>query len=59
MAKSKRNIGNEIIQGMEDAVNYMRGKKTRAVVHKIEVPDNIDVKKIRKKLHLSRQKSVL
>lgn len=52
---AKRNIGNEIIQGMEDAVNFMRGKKTRAVVHKVEIPDNIDVKNIRKKLHLSRQ----
>ena len=52
---TKRNVGNEIIQGMEDAVKHMRGKKTRAVVHRVEIPDNIDVKKIRKKLHLSRQ----
>lgn len=52
---TKRNIGNEIIQGMEDAVKHMRGKKTRAVVHRVAIPDNIDVKKIRKKLHLSRQ----
>lgn len=33
----------------------MRGKKTGAVVHRVEIPDNIDVRMIRKKLHLSRQ----
>ena len=50
----KRNIGNEIIQSMEEAVDYMRGKKTRAVTHKIKIPDKIDVKSIRKNLKLSR-----
>lgn len=52
---AKRNIGNEIIDAMQDAVGYMRGKKPRVVVNKIEIPDHIDVKKIRKNLHLSRQ----
>jgi putative transcriptional regulator len=56
MTKAKRNISNEIIQEMENAVSFMRGKKARAVVHKVKIPDNIDVKKIRQKLHLSRQK---
>jgi putative transcriptional regulator len=52
----KRNIGDEIITGMEEAISYMQGKKTRAVVHKVEIPDEIDVKAIREKLKLSRQK---
>ena len=51
---AKRNIGNEIIQSMEEAVDYMRGKKTRAIVHKVKIPDKIDVKSIRKNLKLSR-----
>jgi putative transcriptional regulator len=52
---AKRNVGNEIIEGMKDAVKHMRGKKTRAVVRKVEIPDKIDVRLIREKLHLSRQ----
>ena len=51
----KRNIGDELIHGMEDAVDYMRGKKTRAVTHKIAIPDEIDVRSIRKNLSLSRR----
>lgn len=54
MAK-KRNIGDEIIQGLEESLEHMRGKKTSARIHKVEIPDNIDVKTIRKKLSLSRQ----
>jgi putative transcriptional regulator len=52
---TKRNIGDEILQGMEDAISYVRGKKTSAVVHKVEIPDEIDVRLIRENLHLSRQ----
>lgn len=52
---TKRNIGNEIIKGMEEAIGYMRGKKLRVAVHKVEIPDEIDVRAIRKKLKLSRQ----
>ena len=51
----KRNIGEELIEGLEDAIKYVRGKKCRAEVHKVEIPDEIDVRSIRKKLSLSRQ----
>ena|SRR3990167_4687928 len=51
---SKRNIGDEIVQSMQEAVNYMRGKKTRAVTHKVKIPNVINVKSIRKNLKLSR-----
>lgn len=54
MAK-KRNIGDELIQGVENAIDYMRGKKGCAVTHKLEIPDEIDVRSIRKNLSLSRQ----
>jgi len=52
---AKRNIGKEIIDGLEEAVSHLRGKKTGAVVNKVVIPDKIDVRLIRKKLHLSRQ----
>ena len=52
---TKRNIGDEIIQGLEEAVGYMRGKKPRVAVHKVVIPDEINVKAIRQKLKLSRQ----
>lgn len=52
---TKRNIGDEIIQGMTEAIEYIRGTETGAVVHKVEIPDEIDVKSIREKLNLSRQ----
>src|SRR5471030_1833307 len=52
---TKRNIGNEIIKGMEAAVDHMRGKKIRVAVHKVEIPSEFDVRAIREKLKLSRQ----
>ena len=52
---TKRNIGDEIIQGMTEAVEYIRGNETGVIVHKVEIPDEIDVKSIREKLNLSRQ----
>jgi putative transcriptional regulator len=51
----RRNVGDEIIKGMEEAVGYMRGKKTRVAIHKVEIPDEINVKEIRQKLKLTRQ----
>jgi len=53
---SKRKIDHEIIDGMNKAIDYVRGKKTRTITHRIEIPDNIDVRKIRKKLNLTRNK---
>jgi putative transcriptional regulator len=51
----RRNIGDEIIKGMEEAIGFVRGKKTRAAVHKVEIPDEINVRAIREKLNLTRQ----
>lgn len=51
----KRNIGSEIIEGLEESIKHMRGQKARVRVHKVEIPDDIDVKTIRKKLSLTRQ----
>lgn len=52
---NKRNIGDEIIESMNDAIRYIRGYNTKATVHKVEIPDVIDVKSIRENLHLSRK----
>ena len=52
---TKRNIGDEIIQGMSEAIEYIRGNKVEAIVHKVEIPDEIDVKSIRENLNLSRK----
>lgn len=51
----KRNIGNEILEGLNESIKHIRGKKTGARAHKVEIPDNINVKNIRKKLKLTRQ----
>ncbi|MES2216874.1 MAG: helix-turn-helix domain-containing protein [Pseudomonadota bacterium] len=51
----KKNVGDEVIKSMKEAVDFMRGKKTSAVIHKVKIPDKIDVKLIRKNLNLSRQ----
>ncbi len=51
---SKRNIGNELIQGMEEAVKYIRGRKTRTVAHKVKIPK----KSASKISHLRSQKAI-
>lgn len=51
---SKRNIGDEIISGMTEAIEYIRGKTGIAKVHKVEIPNDIDVREIRESLKLSR-----
>ncbi len=52
---TNRNIGNEIIQGMTEAIEYIRGNADAATVHKVETPNDIDVRSIREKLKLSRK----
>ena len=46
MMTKKRNIGDELIQSMEDAIDYMGGKKKHAVAHKVEIPENIDISSV-------------
>ena len=49
-------IGKSLIQGVEEALEYVKGQREGSVTHKINVPAEIDVCAIRKKLHMSRQK---
>lgn len=46
-------MANKILQGMREAVAYARGEDVAVRVTKIEVPDEIDVRAIRKNLGLS------
>lgn len=51
-------IGSEIIQGLQESIDYMEGTadKTKFAVHEftpINIPESIDVKEIRKNLGLS------
>lgn len=55
MIMTNRNIGNEIIQGMTDAIEYIRGNAPSVKINKIEIPNEIDVRGIREKLKLSRK----
>ncbi len=52
---TNRNIGNEIIQGMTEAIEYIRGDARDAKINKVEIPNEIDVRTIREKLKLSRK----
>lgn len=50
---SKKSMGSELIQAMEEAIEYTRGQNKDSLTHTIEVPDNIDVPKIRKQMALT------
>jgi len=52
---SKRNIGDEIISGMTEAIEFIRGNVGAAKIHKVEIPNDIDVREIRESLKLSRK----
>jgi putative transcriptional regulator len=45
---------NEILQGAEDALAFLRGDKTRGRAHKVRMTD-VDVKAIRSKLRMTQE----
>ena len=49
----KKTMGKELIESMEDAVGYMNGKRKGSVAHKINVPETINVPKIRRGMRLT------
>ncbi len=46
-------IGESIIRGMEEAVAFAEGKKVRGTI--VHVPEEINVRRIRKKLNMSQK----
>ena len=53
---TKRNIGDEIIQGLEGALRYLDGDASDTVVHTVQVPDDVDVRAIRQHSGLSQDR---
>lgn len=53
MKTKKRNIGDEIITGLKEAIRFARGEDVGAKVHVVRVPNRIDVRLIRRKRNLS------
>lgn len=56
--ESNRDIGSEILEGLEQAVSFLKGENARAVrVHEVDIPDDldVDVKGIREELGLSQE----
>lgn len=53
MTKPRRSVGGDIIAGLQEAVRYMRGEKTRGRVTIVAIPD---VKSLRKRLGYSQAK---
>jgi putative transcriptional regulator len=49
-------IGQSLIRGAEETLEYVTGKNVEVKTHKVQVPTEIDVSVIRKNLHMSRQK---
>jgi len=45
-------FGNELIEGLTDALAHARGEKSGVRMHTVEVPD---VRAIRRRLHMSQQ----
>ncbi len=43
-------LGESMMKGMEEAIAFAKGEKTASVVH---IPEEIDVRRIRKKLNMS------
>jgi len=53
---TKRNVGDEIIQGLEGVLNYLDGNTPGAVTHIVDVPDAVDVRDIRRRSGLSQDR---
>lgn len=54
-------VGDELIQGMENAVAHARGRKriARKTVVAVTVPDAVDVRRIRRKLRMTQEEFAL
>ena len=46
-------VGSEIIQGLQNAVAYAKGRNRKIRVHLVQVPGPVDVRKVRRRLGMS------
>lgn len=49
-------LGESLIRGAMEALEYAKGNQENTVTHEILVPAQVDVMAIRKRMHMSRQK---
>ncbi len=47
--------GESLLRGAREALAFAKGKKIKTKIHKVKVPEEINVREIRDELHLSRQ----
>jgi len=48
-------LGESLLKGAQEALDYAKGVKENSRTHKVEVPAQINVRSIRNHLHMSRQ----
>lgn len=48
-------LGESILRGAKEALNYAQGQKKGFKIHKVKVPTQIDVRAVRNKLHMTRR----
>jgi putative transcriptional regulator len=53
LKKTRQTVGSEIIQALENAVAYAKGRNQGARVHVVHVPAPVNVKGVRRKLGMS------
>ena len=51
--------GRKIIQGVQEALDYARGKKVGSRTRRISVPEQVDVKAIRERLNMTQKEFAL
>ncbi len=52
---AESSVGEDVIAGLRNAVHYSKGRNPKAVAHRVELPERIDVKLGRRKLGLSQK----
>ncbi|MBP9727538.1 MAG: hypothetical protein KBD83_08780 [Gammaproteobacteria bacterium] len=48
-------IGESLLKGAQEALAYAQGALSTSIVHKVSIPNEIDVLGIRNNLHMSRK----
>lgn len=48
-------LGESILRGAKEALDYTKGQKKGFKSHKVKIPDQIDVRAVRDKLHMTRR----
>jgi len=48
-------IGDSLLKGAQEALAYAQGARSTSIIHKVSIPNEIDVLGIRNNLHMSRK----